>query len=81
MRDFSFLFRLACGGWYGLSLPVAGMMAIIYLRELRRLAGACMMPSFCSVPGAARRLLALRAKLIAEIEAAQREVRASPSFR
>jgi 1-acyl-sn-glycerol-3-phosphate acyltransferase len=79
---FHFYFGWRAAVWYGLSLPVAGMMAHYYLRELRRLAGG-VHDAFVLLrsPGAARRLLALRAKLIAEIEAAQREVRASPSFR
>jgi len=63
--------------WYGLSLPVAGMISHYYLRELRRLTGG-LRDAFVLIraPSAARRLLALRAKLITEIETVRTETRA-----
>jgi glycerol-3-phosphate O-acyltransferase / dihydroxyacetone phosphate acyltransferase len=56
--------------WYALSLPVASLVAHYYLRELRRL-GASLRNTFVLLraPMAARRLLAVRADLVAEIEA------------
>jgi len=56
--------------WYALSLPAAGLIAHYYLRELRRLV-ASVRNAFILLraPSASRRLLALRAELIAEIEA------------
>jgi glycerol-3-phosphate O-acyltransferase/dihydroxyacetone phosphate acyltransferase len=56
--------------WYGLSLPMASLIAHYYLRELRRLGAAVrQLVVFLRAPGAARRILARRAALIAEIEA------------
>jgi 1-acyl-sn-glycerol-3-phosphate acyltransferase len=58
--------------WYGLSLPVAGMIAHYYARNIGVLAAGT--HDFCVLlrsPSAAKRLLAMRAKLIAEIEAAR----------
>jgi glycerol-3-phosphate O-acyltransferase / dihydroxyacetone phosphate acyltransferase len=54
--------------WYALSLPVASLIAHYYLRELRRL-GASLRNAFLLLlaPKAARRLLAMRAELVAEI--------------
>jgi 1-acyl-sn-glycerol-3-phosphate acyltransferase len=61
--------------WYGLTLPVAGMISHYYFRELRRLAGGVHdVFVLLRSPAAARRLLALRARLIAEIESARAEV-------
>jgi 1-acyl-sn-glycerol-3-phosphate acyltransferase len=56
--------------WYALSLPVASLVAHYYLRELRRL-WASLWNTFVLLraPMAARRLLAVRAELVAEIEA------------
>ena len=68
-------------GWpatlfYALSLPVAGLVAHYYLRELQALAaGLRATLVLLRAPLAARHLLARRAELIAEIEAA-REARA-----
>ncbi|MDB6067944.1 MAG: Phospholipid/glycerol acyltransferase [Pedosphaera sp.] len=63
--------------WYGMSLPVAGMVAHYYLCELRRLA-ASVRDTFILLrsPAAARRLLAMRVKLIAEIESVRPAIRA-----
>jgi hypothetical protein len=60
--------------WYGLSLPVASLVAHYYLRELRRL-GASLRNTFVLLraPIAARRLLTVRAGLVAEIEAVRIE--------
>ncbi len=61
--------------WYALSLPVAGMLAHYYARELRKLAASARNTIvLLRAPLAARRLLALRAALIAEIEAAHAEL-------
>jgi 1-acyl-sn-glycerol-3-phosphate acyltransferase len=62
--------------WYALSLPVASLIAHYYLRELRRL-GASVRNTvvLLRAPIAARRLLAVRAELVAEIEAVRREGR------
>src|SRR5208282_4763777 len=56
--------------WYALSLPVASLIAHYYLRELRRL-WASLRNAFVLLraPVATRRLLAVRAGLVAEIEA------------
>jgi hypothetical protein len=84
--SYAWIFHLYFGWraavWYGLTLPVAGMISHYYLRELRRLAGG-VHDTYVLLrsPAAARRLLALRAKLIAEIEAVQHEIRTSPSVR
>jgi glycerol-3-phosphate O-acyltransferase / dihydroxyacetone phosphate acyltransferase len=61
--------------WYGLSLPVAGIIAHYYLREMRRLTGGVRdVFVLLQRPGAAKRLLAIRAKLIADIEAQRKEL-------
>src|SRR5581483_5413324 len=74
---FHYFFGWRAAVWYGLSLPVAGMLAHYYLRKLRQLTGA-VHDAFVLLrsPAAARRLLALRAQLISEIEAARPEVKA-----
>jgi 1-acyl-sn-glycerol-3-phosphate acyltransferase len=60
--------------WYALSLPPATLLAFYHLRELRRLkAGLRNTIVLIRAPVAAKRLLALRTKLIAEIEAVHRE--------
>jgi glycerol-3-phosphate O-acyltransferase/dihydroxyacetone phosphate acyltransferase len=62
--------------WYGLTLPVAGIIAHYYVRELRRLtAGLRNTFILLRAPSAARRLLRLRQTLIAEIEAAAGSLR------
>ncbi len=58
--------------WYALSLPVAGMIAHYYARNIGILAAGTR--DFCVIvraPSATKRLLAMRQKLIAEIEAAR----------
>ena len=58
--------------WYALSLPAASLIAHYYLRELRRLAASVRNTVvLLRAPTAARRLLALRGKLITEIESAR----------
>jgi 1-acyl-sn-glycerol-3-phosphate acyltransferase len=76
---YTWLFHLYFGWkwaiWYGLSLPVAGIISHYYLREMRRLSGG-VRDVFVLLrrPGSAKRLLAVRAKLIAEIEAVRKEL-------
>jgi 1-acyl-sn-glycerol-3-phosphate acyltransferase len=61
--------------WYALSLPVASLLAHYYLREMRRLAASLRNAIvLVRAPLAARRLLARRRELIAEIEAARGEM-------
>jgi glycerol-3-phosphate O-acyltransferase / dihydroxyacetone phosphate acyltransferase len=59
--------------WFGLSLPVTGLIAHYYLRGGRKLA-ASVRTTFVLLraPFAAKRLIALRQGLIAEIEAAHK---------
>lgn len=73
---FHYFFGWRAAVWYGLSLPVAGMIAHYYLRKLRQLTGA-VRDTFILLrsPTATRRLLALRTQLIREIEAAQQEIK------
>ena len=60
--------------WYALSLPLASLIAYYYTRELRRLVVSVRNTVvLLRAPIAARRLLALRGELIAEIEAARGE--------
>ena len=60
--------------WYALSLPLASLIAYYYMRELRRLVASVRNTVvLLRAPIAARRLLALRGELIAEIEAARGE--------
>ena len=79
---FSFFYALYIAGcywlfgwpaslWFGLSLPVTGLIAHYYLRAGRRLA-ASVRTSFILLraPLAAKRLIAMRQGLLAEIEAA-----------
>jgi len=72
---FHAFFGLPATLWYALSLPVAGLVAHYYLRGLRRFAasvrGAWLL---LRAPTGARRLLALRNDLIAEIDAARWQV-------
>jgi glycerol-3-phosphate O-acyltransferase/dihydroxyacetone phosphate acyltransferase len=76
---FHWLFGWPASLWYGLSLPVAGLIAHFYARQLRQLAGR-IRDTFVLLraPAAARRLLALRARLIAEIEAVRPEIQQPP---
>ena len=62
--------------WYALSLPLAGLVAYYYTRELRRLVASVRNTVvLLRAPIAAKRLLAMRGELIAEIEAARGEMR------
>jgi len=62
--------------WYALSLPVSGMIAHYYLRELRKLAaGVRNAVVLMRAPAAARRLLGLRAELVGEVDAVRAELR------
>lgn len=75
---FVFIFQLIFGWpaslWYALSLPVTGLLAYYYLRELQKLAaGLRNSIVLLRAPFAARRLLAMRAALIAEIESVDAE--------
>jgi len=71
---FQMFFGWRASIWYALSLPVTGLLAYYYLRELQKLS-AGLRNSFILLraPFAARRLLALRAALIAEIESVDAE--------
>ncbi|MGH7994560.1 MAG: hypothetical protein ACREDQ_13650, partial [Limisphaerales bacterium] len=61
--------------WYGLSLPVCGLIAYYYIRNLRRLGAAIRNTTILiRAPLAARRLLRLRSELIAEIESLRPEL-------
>jgi glycerol-3-phosphate O-acyltransferase / dihydroxyacetone phosphate acyltransferase len=72
-------FGWPAGLWYALSLPPATLLAFYHLRELRKLrAGVRNTIVLLRAPFAARRLLALRAGLIREIEAAHEEIRQRP---
>ncbi len=75
---FIFIFELFFGWpatlWYGLSLPVTGLLAYYYLRELRKLGnGVHDTIVLFRAPFATKRLLRLRGVLIAEIEAVAAE--------
>jgi hypothetical protein len=60
--------------WYALSLPVASLIAHYYVRELRRLGASLRNTAvLLRAPMAARRLLAVRAELVGEIEAVRGE--------
>jgi glycerol-3-phosphate O-acyltransferase/dihydroxyacetone phosphate acyltransferase len=62
--------------WFGLSLPVAGLIAHYYSREMRKLASAVRaMFILLRAPFAAKRLVAMRQGLIGEIEAAHRTLK------
>jgi 1-acyl-sn-glycerol-3-phosphate acyltransferase len=69
------LFGWPASLWYGLSLPLASLIAHYYFREARRIiAGLRSTFILLRAPFAARRLLALRNELISHIEAARWEV-------
>lgn len=73
---FQWLFGWPASLWYALSLPVTGILAHYYLREVRRMWAAVRTTAvLLRAPFAAKRLLAMRAELIADIES----VRASES--
>jgi len=62
--------------WFGLSLPVSGLIAHYYWRSVQRLASAARTSLILlRAPAAARRLIAMRQNLIAEIEAAHKALR------
>jgi glycerol-3-phosphate O-acyltransferase/dihydroxyacetone phosphate acyltransferase len=63
--------------WFGLSLPVTGLIAHYYWRSAKTL-GAAARTSFILLraPAAARRLIAMRQSLVAEIEAAHHSLTA-----
>ena len=64
--------------WYGLSLPLASLVAHYYLRGAHRFAASLRSALvLIRTPVAARRLLRLRRELIAEIETARWEVPAN----
>lgn len=71
---FQWLFGWPASLWYALSLPVTGILAHHYLREVRRL-WAAVRTTFVLLraPFAATRLLAMREELIAEIETVRAE--------
>lgn len=74
---FHFFFGWHAALWYGLTLPLAGIIAHYYLRELRRLGGGLRDTLvLLRAPAAARRLITMRGKLIAEIEAVAGTIRA-----
>ena len=71
---FQMLFGWRASFWYALSLPVTGLLAYYYLRELQKLStGLRNSIVLLRAPFAARRLLALRAALIAEVESVDAE--------
>ena len=71
---FRALFGWRSALWYGLSLPVASLIAHYYLQALRQWIGSIRnLVLLWRVPAAASRLLALRTELIQEIEEARHE--------
>ena len=71
---FQWIFGWPASLWYALSLPVTGILAHYYLREVRRLWAAVRTTIvLVRAPLAAKRLLAMRAELIGEIEAVRVE--------
>lgn len=71
---FHTLFGWHASFWYALSLPPATLLAFYHLREVRRLKAAVRNTIvLLRAPFAARRLLAMRAGLISDIEAAHGE--------
>lgn len=66
--------------WYALSLPVSSLLAHYYLGELRRFAASLRAASvLLRAPAAARRLVTLRAELIALIEVERQAARSERS--
>ncbi|HEU5124279.1 MAG TPA: lysophospholipid acyltransferase family protein [Verrucomicrobiae bacterium] len=60
--------------WYALSLPPASLLAFYHLRELRKLKASVRNTTvLLRAPFAAKRLLALRGELIAEIESVHQQ--------
>jgi glycerol-3-phosphate O-acyltransferase/dihydroxyacetone phosphate acyltransferase len=65
--------------WFGLSLPVTGLIAHYYLRAAQKLTASVRTTIILlRAPFAARRLLAMRQGLVAEIEAAHQSFLATP---
>ncbi len=72
---FQWLFGWPASFWYALSLPVTGLLAHYYLREVTRLwASVHTVSVLVRAPLAARRLWAMRTLLVAEIEAVRVEI-------
>lgn len=72
---FHYFFGWRAAVWYALSLPVAGMIAHYYARNLKILwNGLHDAIVLLRSPSAARRLQGMRAKLIGEIEAARPKI-------
>ncbi len=66
--------------WFGLSLPVTGLIAHYYLRSARHLTGSIRTTiTLLRAPSAAKRLIAMRRGLVAEIEAAHQSLPANPT--
>ena len=77
---FQAIFGWPASLWYALSLPVASLLAHYYLRELQRLlAGLRNTIVLIRAPMVAKRLLAWRAALIAEIDAFRTELKPPPA--
>jgi len=73
---FHSLFGWPASFWYALSLPPASLLAHYYLREARKWgAGVRNTIVLLRAPMGSRRLLRLRAELIAEIDTARQELR------
>ncbi len=73
---FHSLFGWPASFWYALSLPPASLLAHYYLCEARKwIAGVRNTIILLRTPMGSRRLLRLRAELIAEIDAARRELK------
>jgi glycerol-3-phosphate O-acyltransferase / dihydroxyacetone phosphate acyltransferase len=67
--------------WYGLSLPIASLLAHYYVREVRRLLVALRdAVILLRARVASRRLLRVRAGLIAEIDQVRHELRSRPEL-
>jgi glycerol-3-phosphate O-acyltransferase / dihydroxyacetone phosphate acyltransferase len=76
---FHYFFGWPASLWYGLSLPVAGLIAQYYARRLRHLSGRVRDTLvLLRAPAAARRLIRMRTQLIAEIEGARAQIQVSP---
>ena len=74
------LFGWPASLWYGLSLPVTSLFAHYYLRDLKRLLNSLRNALvLVRAPMATKRLLALRAELIAQIEAVRAEREREPA--
>jgi hypothetical protein len=68
-------FGMPATAWYALSLPLSSLLAYHYVRHLRRFGASLKaLAVVLRLPGAARRLLAARAELIALIEAERRDL-------